>query len=105
MKLKLDTTDINLNLKYFEDILKSTSLREFEADISHFNIIDAAKNAHMLSSLLYCKKPEFKIHFYVKDAQTFKLISLRKLKNMELSVKNNIKRLNLDSEKKIWLVN
>lgn len=80
----------NLSPKTSENILAffaKTQGREFIADISKLNLLDATKTAIKYSVELYTKFPDKKISWIVKDIETKKMISNLALSNMSVKIK------------------
>lgn len=87
--------NITVNKKDFmiskiEERIKNSPFGTVEIDISNLNLINASRIALLSSVNIFTKYPNKKICWIIKDEETKKNISILKLKNMQLKVKEQI---------------
>ena len=78
----------NAYIKGISEFLFTTKEFNPTIDISSLNILEASRTALILSTEFFTKFPERTIRWEVKDEETKRNISVLKLKNMELCIKN-----------------
>ena len=91
-KIKIDFyfTHLGELVERIKTFIHRNRCKELEADISLLNLIDASKTALLCSTYHFAKYPDGRILWELRDAQTMKMISPMKLKNMELRVKEEL---------------